>query len=144
MKVIEDKSLQAQLQSLYDELNHLKDDDIYGTKRTYLQYKIELLEKDIYIEKLQQALIVKSSTKPMEPLLVKYPLHVPTSEEICERLNECWKKWSDYAQWHWNSIRKQFEAPAIHKVLNKDILVLSHLPLDLAHAITTFFKYGEE
>lgn len=52
------KALYAREQQLINEMNNL-DDDIYGSKRTYIQYQIEITKRDIQIEQLMQPHIQK-------------------------------------------------------------------------------------
>ena len=86
--------LQIEIQELIDKMNNIQDDDMYGSKRTYIGYKIELLKRDILIEQLMLPARQKLMLEPMKPLIINKNLIggiYISKEKVTELLEDCMK-----------------------------------------------------
>ena len=82
------EELETKLSILIERLNHIEDDDKYGSKRTFLTYRIEILKRDIQIAKLMQPAIQKAMLAPLPPIYIKQALTPPTADEVSKALSE--------------------------------------------------------
>ena len=82
--------------------------------------------------------------------IIEQALHVPTSQEICDILNDIYhpNEKNYWNLWEYNKKFNRFEdgysSECIMISKSRELYSDISLSLDLAHDITTFFKYSEE